>query len=147
MYPLPTVPVLQKPWCAQPASRDLPTQSQASSTDSVSHPLEGAGRILEVEGGQSLHPLLLLLPASLALFLSLCAHCFHETDGGGAGKGKGRGEVAGAGAPAWQLGGLWGPGNGRSHAEPGCSHVHQHVSALVEWGGEYWISLWSGLNL
>lgn len=35
----------------------------------------------------------------------------------------------------------------RSHAEPRCSHVHQRVSALTGLGGEYWISLWSGLNL
>lgn len=38
-------------------------------------------------------------------------------------------------------------GNCRSHAEPRCLHVHQHVPVLTEWGGEYWISLWSGLNL
>lgn len=147
MCPLPSVPVPQKPWRAQPAGTDLPTQSHAASTDAVSHPLEGAGRILEVEGGQYLHPLLLLLPASLALFPSLCAHCFHETDSGGGGKEKERGEV-GMLVPqpgSWVGSGVL--GNCRSHAEPGCLHVHQHVSALVEWGGEYWISLWSGLNL
>lgn len=146
MYPLPTVLVLQKPWRAQPAGRDLPTQSQVGSTDSVSHPLEGAGWILEVEGGQSIHPFLLLLPASLALILSLCAHSFHETgSGGGRRREEGRWRVLVPQPGSWVGCGVL--GNCRNHAEPGCSHVHQHVFALVERGGEYWISLWSRLNL
>lgn len=80
-------------------------------------------------------------------YFSPCAHSFHETDGGGGVEEKGRGEVAGAGAQRGSWVGCGVLGNCRSHAESGCLHVHQHVSALLDWGGEYWISLWSGLNL
>lgn len=123
-------------------------KGKTGSTDLVFHSLEGSGRIWEVERGCSLHPLFYpsSCPAELALLLSLSALTL-SMKRGGKDKEKREGEVVSAGVPAWQLGGLLVSGSCGSHSEPCCLHVHQHVSAVMEQRGEYWISLWSGLNL
>lgn len=156
LYPLHAIAALQMPWPV-PSSRQRPANTitvksckgKVGSTGSVSHPLERAGRIPEAEGGWSLHPLLPppSSPAPLALFLSLCVHSFHGTGWGGEQEEVRRG---GGRMPVPQRGGRVGcgvPGSCGSHAEPRCSHVHQRGAALAGRGGEYWISLWSGLNL
>ena len=85
-------------------------KGKVGSTGSVSHPLEGAGRIPEAEGGWCLHPLLPPPPPRHRWhYFSLSALTL-SMKWGWQSKEKGEGEVidAGAGAPAQQLGGLWG---------------------------------------
>jgi len=124
-------------------------KGKAGSTGSVSQPLAGAGRIPEVEGGWSLHPVLpSSFPALLALFLSLCAHSFHETGIGEQGEGRRGGGGCWCRCPSMAAGQAVGSQGSAGAMQSHAARTSISASLCSQGGeGEYWISLWSGLNL